>query len=189
MVTVSAGATMNVSGMAEANPLHTLAAVGGAPTKTDPNKRHFFVGAGSTLHLAHVKLVGGRVVNVPTSGYADEGGSILVSGAFSSLIAIDVDFIGCKRTEPCAYEGGILIATAGATVSIVDSTFRSSNTQGRGGAIYVAGEATHCSFRRTMFDNNTGTYGGAIFTRKLGSLLVALSTIETVCSILDGLNG
>jgi hypothetical protein len=185
-VTVGEG-TLDISGVAGADPLHELAAVGESPTETSP-KRHFTVrplNGSATLKLSHLRLTGGRVwsssalttfdtnARYISDGMLNEfGGSILVWGERqgfreTSLEVNVVHFGGCGEGTACAREGGAISVFSRAQVTVTASTFEACTAQVDGGVIWTRGDEgwARIDIEDTLFKDNRAIdgHGGAVF--------------------------
>ena len=62
--------------------------------------------------------------------------------------------------------GAVLAHSAGANLSVVNSTFYNNSTSGAGGAIFVKGSAATVS-NCTIVDNRAGAYTGGVYNRDM----------------------
>lgn len=62
--------------------------------------------------------------------------------------------------------GAVLAHSAGANLSVVNSTFYNNSTSGAGGAIFVKGSAAKVS-NCTIVDNRAGAYTGGVYNRDM----------------------
>lgn len=138
--------------------------------------RHFYVRQGGELHLANLKLKGGRVPLVPDElglQYMKDtkGGSILVAGSSSLLTATKVVFAGCALTllsmasqvNECALDGGAIYAHSDAEIKVTSSIFEDTAARNAGGAVYLDSGARMTAVATTFAYAQARTGGGAVF--------------------------